>query len=331
LSADGVAADPDKIKSLIGREFPDTPKGVMQFLGLANYFRKFIPNLSRLAAPLYRLMKKGTIFQKGEEVLLAFKAIKETLISFPFLAYPDPNLPYELISNASITGCGAVLTQESRPIAYLSSKFSSAECNYTTGEQKLPGIIKAFKEWRCYLEGCQGLTIVTYHNPLTFFSKQPTLSRRQARWSEFMSRFQFTIKYKPGAYNPTDPLLGIQAEATNAVLLALTVSEFSADMLERIKSESSHDPHFQSDKNVKNYIKKDCYLLHDSRVVVPASMREEIIREHHGNLVSRHFSWARTLDSISRYFLWPHMRQEIQAHVQSCLSCQRNKASNLRP
>jgi hypothetical protein len=123
----------------------------------------------------------------------------------------------------------------------------------------------------------------------------------------------------------------IHAEATTAVLLALTVSEFNTDMLERIKSESSQDPHFQSDENVKNYIKKDGYWLYDSRVVVPASMREEIIREHHGNLVSGNLSWARTLDLISRHFWWPNMRQEIQAHMQSCLSCQRNKASNLRP
>jgi hypothetical protein len=131
---------------------------------------------SRLAAPLYRLMKKGKMFQKGEEALLAFKAIKETLISPPVLAYPDPNLPYKLISYASITGCGAVLKQESRPIAYFSSKLISEERNYTTGEQELLGIIKERKkEWRCYLEGCQGLAIMTDHNPLTFFSKQPTL------------------------------------------------------------------------------------------------------------------------------------------------------------
>jgi hypothetical protein len=68
--------------------------------------------------------------------------------------------------------------------------------HFTTGEQELLGIIKALKKWRCYLEGCQGLTIVTDYNPLMFFSKQPTLSRRQARWSEFMSRFQFTVKYR---------------------------------------------------------------------------------------------------------------------------------------
>jgi hypothetical protein len=102
------------------------------------------------------------------------------------------------------------------------------------------------------------------------------------------------------------------------------VFEFSTT--ERIKSESSQDPHFQSDEIVKNYIKKHGSWLHYSRVVVQATMREEIIREHHGNLVSGHFIWARNLDLISRHFWWPNMRQEIQAHVQPCLSCQRNKA-----
>ena len=69
------------------------------------------------------------------------------LISPPILAYPNPELPYnEHISDASITGCGAVLTQEGKPIAYFSSKFSSTERNYTTGEQEMLGIIKALSE-----------------------------------------------------------------------------------------------------------------------------------------------------------------------------------------
>ena len=117
------------------------------------------------------------MFQEGEEALQAFTAIKEALASPPVLAYPNP----DLVSDASLTGCGAVLTQEGRPVAYFSSKFSPAERNYTTREQELLGIIKALKEWRCYLEGSQGLSIVTDHSPLTFFFRQPTLSRRQAR------------------------------------------------------------------------------------------------------------------------------------------------------
>ena len=330
LSRDGIQADPAKVQTLLDWEMPSNTTGMLQFLGLANYFRKFIPNYSRLAAPLYHLTKKSVTFQKGEEVLLAFQAIKDLLMSPPLLAYPNPDLPYELISDASITGCGAVLVQEGKPLAYFSSKFCPAERNYTTGEQELLGIIKALKEWRCYLEGCQGLTLVTDHNPLTFFSVQPTLSRRQARWSEFLSRFHFVVKYRPGATNPADPLSRLFGH-TALSLLAVTVNEFNSDLLARIKEGSLLDPHFEDSKETRKYTQESGYWTYQGRIVVPASMQTEIITEHHANVVSGHFSWSRTLDLVSRQFWWPGMRDSIQSFVQSCLSCQKNKASTKRP
>ena len=330
LSAEGVKPDPGKIKTLLDWEFPSNATGMMQFLGLANYFRRFIPNLSRLAAPLYHLTKKGTVFQKGEEALLAFNAIKQLLVSPPILAYPNPELPYELISDASLTGCGAVLTQENKPIAYFSSKFSSAERNYTTGEQEMLGIIKALKEWRCYLEGTENLTLVTDHNPLTFFSVQPTLSRRQARWSEFLSRFHFTVKYRPGASNPADPLSRLYGTLDSASL-AIAVSEFDSDLLARIKSATLLDPHFHDEKSIRKYDKEVGYFTYQGRIVVPSAMQTDIISEHHANVVSGHFSWSRTYDLVSRHFWWPGMRESIQDFVTSCTSCQRNKSSTQRP
>jgi hypothetical protein len=149
LSAEGVRPDPAKIQTLRDWEFPSTSPGVMQFLGLANYFRKFIPNFSRVAAPLYDLTKQKAHFSQGRGALQSFEAIKQLLASPPVLAYPNPEIPYELNSDASVTGCGAVLVQDGKPVAYFSSKFSDAERNYTTGEQELLGIIKALKEWRC--------------------------------------------------------------------------------------------------------------------------------------------------------------------------------------
>ena len=332
LSAEGVRPDPGKIQTLLDWEFTSNATGMMQFLGLANYFRKFIPNLSRLAAPLYRLTKKGVAFEKGEDAVLAFNAIKQMLASPPLLAYPNPELPFELISDASITGCGAVLTQGDKPIAYFSSKFSSAERNYTTGEQEMLGIIKALKEWRCYLEGAPDLTLVTDHNPLTFFSVQPTLSRRQARWSEFLSRFHFTVRYRPGASNPADPLSRLYGPTAAAVmLLAVTVSEFNSDLLARIKATSLLDPHFQDEKAARKYQKAAGYWTYQGRIVVPSSMQMEIIQEHHSNVISGHFSWFRTLDLVSRQFWWPGMRESVQTFVQSCTSCQRSKSNTHRP
>ena len=331
LSEDGIRADPRKIQSLIDWQFPTNATGMLQFLGLANYFRKFIPDFSRLSAPLYNLTKKTVTFLKSEETQLAFHTIKQLLMNPPILAYPDPDLPYELISDASLTGCGAVLVQEGRPIAYFSSRFSSAERNYTTGEQELLGIIKALKEWRCYLEGCNGLTLVTDHNPLTFFSKQPTLSRRQARWSEFLSRFQFVVRYRPGATNPADSLSRLPEPIATLLLLAVTVSEFNSDLLARIKAETLSDPHFSNPENTRQYELQAGYWTRQGRIVVPESMQLEVIQEHHSSIIAGHFSWSRTVDLISRQFWWPKMRDSIQAFVKGCPSCQRNKASTQRP
>ena len=193
------------------------------------------------------------------------------------------------------------------------------------------GIIKALKEWRCYLEGAEGLTLVTDHNPLTFFSVQPTLSRRQARWSEFLSCFHFEVKYRPGASNPADPLSRLYGPTVAAMLFAVTVCEFNSDLLARIKSESLLDPHFKDERVTRKYEQSAGYWTYQGRIVVPTSMHTEIIQEHHSNVVSGHFSWSRTLELISRQFWWPQMRESVQTFVSSCLSCQRSKAVNQRP
>ena len=193
------------------------------------------------------------------------------------------------------------------------------------------GIIKALKEWRCYLEGCNGLTLVTDHNPLTYFSKQPTLSRRQARWSEFLSRFHFEVKYRPGATNPADSLSRLGMEHP-IVVLAITVSEFNTDLMTRIKAATILDPHFSDPKLCKRYERHaEGYYTFQGRIVVPASLQTEIIQEHHSNVVSGHFSWNRTVDLIGRHFWWPSLRQSVQTFVSGCLSCQRSKASHQRP
>lgn len=202
LSADGLQPDPDKLKVVHEWQYPNDMVGLQQFLGIVNYFRRFIPNLSRLAVPLYHLTKKRVPFSKGEVYQRSFEQTKELLVNPPLLAYPDPKKPFLVVFDASVTRCGALLTQDQRPIAYFSAMFSPAEMNYTTTEQEMLGLVKALKHWRCYLEGCKGLTLVTDHHPLTYFPTQPTLSRRQARWNEFLSRFQFEVKHIPGLLNP---------------------------------------------------------------------------------------------------------------------------------
>ncbi len=108
------------------------------------------------------------------------------------------------MSDASGFAVGAVLLQDDKPLAYESRQMSPAERDYGVGEQELLAVVHAFHVWRCYLEGSTVL-VITNHHPNTF-STQVTLSCRQARWSEFLQRFDFTWQYRPGRPNVADPL-----------------------------------------------------------------------------------------------------------------------------
>jgi hypothetical protein len=135
----------------------------------------------------------------------AFEEVKRALTSAPVLAMPDFTRPFEVICDASGFALGAILMQDGKPICFESRKLIPAEKNYSATERELLGVIHALKVWRCYLEGAE-FSVVTDHNPNVFFQTQPNLSGRQARWSEYLQRFQFDWQYRPGRTNPADPL-----------------------------------------------------------------------------------------------------------------------------
>ncbi|KAJ9521310.1 hypothetical protein QJQ45_001162 [Haematococcus lacustris] len=191
VGGDGIAVDPAKCERFAG------------VLGLGNF--------SAIAAPLTNLTSKEAaakynwaVFAGAE--LAAFNALKEALCSAPGLALPDFTKAFVVCTDASLLGTGGVLMQEGRPIAYTSKKLSPAETRYTTGEQELLAIVRAVREWRCYLDGAVDVTIETDHNPLIYLQTQTTLSRRQTRWMEELSRYKYEIKYKPGVHNVADPI-----------------------------------------------------------------------------------------------------------------------------
>jgi hypothetical protein len=188
VGAEGIKVNPAKIAAVNGRPQPTNVHQVRSFLGLANYFRRFIQGYAKLAAPLTDLIKAVNPFRWTTQCQESFEGIKWALTHAPVLASPDESKEYEVVSDASGIGLGAVLLQNGKPIAYESRKLSGAETWYTTGEQELLEVMHALQTWRCYLEGVH-FVLVTDHKPNTFFQTQPILSRRQARWSELLQRF----------------------------------------------------------------------------------------------------------------------------------------------
>ena len=185
---------------------PTCLREVLQFLGLTNLFIKFIQGYANLAKPLTDLSKKDAKFDWTFTCDSAFKALKRALTTAPVLAFPDIDKPFELVCDASGIGLGAVLLQEGRPLAYYSRKMTAAECNYIVTEQELLATVEYLRVFRCYLLSGKQFNLVTDNQPNTFLQTQPLLSRRQARWSEYLQRFNFNWVHRPGRLNVADPL-----------------------------------------------------------------------------------------------------------------------------
>ena len=207
VGKDGLKVDPKKVDVVQNWPIPKDLTEVRQFLGLTNYFRKFIKDYSSVAAPLMDLTRKDTDVKSvwNEIHTTSFEQLKKALTSTPVLALPDFGQPFELVSDASLRGTGGILLQDGKVIAYTSKKFSPAEKNYTTMEQEMLGVINALTEWRCYFGGSK-LTLVTDHNPLKYFDTKEDLSRRLARWVEFMAQFEYEWEYRKGRNNVADPI-----------------------------------------------------------------------------------------------------------------------------
>ena len=241
VSADGLRMDPDKVSTITNWPQPADANQLRSFLGFANYFRKFIQGMASIAAPLTDLMAKSVVSFKEAWTPAhtdAFQALKEALSSPPVLKLPDFGKPLTVILDASLLGTGAVLMQEGHPIAYTSKKFSPTERNYTTTEQELFGVVRALQEWRYACEGPQ-VTIQTDHNPLVYLPTQASISRRVARWMEFLARFNLIWQYKPGRLNIADPLSRNPALAMALIAAWACVSTRSAS---RAATERAPDP-----------------------------------------------------------------------------------------
>ena len=371
LSGDGIRVNATKVKAVNDWPTPKTSKEVQQFLGLSNFFRKFIQGYSSVAAPLIAIANRhdtrpgkckpagkplgnrqqglqGLGFQAiwSPKCQQAFDEIKRSLTNAPLLAHPDPSKDYRAVADASVVGTGGVLLQDGRPIAFHSHKFSKAERNYSTGEQELLAVYLALKEWRCYLEGCTGqFELDTDHEPLVYLAYQPMLSRKQARYMEFFSRFS-NMKWNhiAGRSNVADPLSrNPDFSDTAAMLLQRLDPEdplHARDLMTDILAAYESDDWFDDPRNVQ-------YLTHrpdgfwigtshskrsasSAQIVVPNgnALKERILFAFHDTQRSGHPGFERTFQSIARFYWWPAMRIDVNDYVRSCDSCQRVKASH---
>ncbi len=176
---------------------------VRSFLGFMTFFARFIPRFAVVAAPLYEQTKDDPPLWSAS-CDTSWSQLVRCLVTATYAYHPRFDLPFHVYTDASLRGVGGVILQASgaalRPVAFCARKLLDAETRYSTTEQELLAVVYCFKKWRCYLEGSR-VVLHTDHEPLTWLQSQRTLNRRQARWLEFLSRFEYVILYIKGDEN----------------------------------------------------------------------------------------------------------------------------------
>ncbi|CAI7925897.1 unnamed protein product [Closterium sp. NIES-53] len=298
VSAQGVHVDQKKIKAVRTWKTPENVKELQQFLGFANYYNQFMPQYAKIATPLTNLLKKNTPFKWEDVHQQAMEQLKTALTSAPVLIPPDPEKD---------------------------KKLHGAELNYPIHDKEALAIITAFKTWQCYLEG-RKTTVYTDHCSLKYLKTQPTLSRQQVRWIDFLeTHFDYDIVYKPGDKNKADALsrpghvAAIQIEGMNLLLKGLFTHGYTIDpkipLAEKKKLlQWDHDVALRKGSTniwVPNY----------------PPLRQLLLEEFHDVLYAGHFGSNKTLAGIAKVYYWPHMANDVQKFVTLCNKCQRMKSS----
>jgi hypothetical protein len=232
------------------RDFPvpTTPKRVRSFLGLANYYRRFVKGFSQISALLRALLEANAKFEWTSQYQEAFEKLKGMLINAPILKLPDFNRPFVLTTDASTSGIAYVLGQRDdqgheHAVAYSGRGLRPNENEWAITELKCLALIEGVKQFQTYLAGSK-FEIISDHVSLTFLrGMKLARNNRLTRWALFLQLYTFTITYKNGALltstdaisrmenlstpHPTDEEVGtVNAALTATVTPGRTLIEF---------------------------------------------------------------------------------------------------------
>ncbi len=208
VSHKGVEVDPKKTAAMQDWPTSLTVKDVHDFLGLASYYRHYIPNFASLATPLTGLTKKNAKLIWDNDCEQAFLALKKAIVQPPVLAYPTREGPFILSTDDSDTGIGAVLEPEQvedgrvvkRVITYASKTLNDSQQRYRTTNKELLVVVTAVELFKYYLTG-RHFTVVTDHASLTWLQNFKELEGVVARWITWLRPFDFKIVHRPGKRN----------------------------------------------------------------------------------------------------------------------------------
>jgi transposase InsO family protein len=240
VSANGVETDPDKLDKVANWQEPTNVDETRSFVSFAGYYRRFVKDFAAIVKPLTDLFsgirnhkkrrkgcrsKPAVPWKWGPEQQQSFDALKRALTTPPILGYADYTLPFELHTDASGSGLGAVLYQQQagmkRVIAYASRGLKNAERNYPAHKLEFLALKWAVSEkFHEYLYGSE-CVIYTDNNPLTYVTTSAKLDATGHRWLATLAAYNFSIKYKCGKSNSDADALSRYKEISDSSFKAI--------------------------------------------------------------------------------------------------------------
>jgi hypothetical protein len=193
INRHGIAVDPKNVAAVVEWKRHSSISEIQSFLGLARYYRCFVPNVSSITKPLTKLLEKGVPFVWTNDCEVSYQALKDKLVNAPILALPESGKHFTVYTDASRIGLGCVLMLEGRVIAYGSRQLKKHERNYPTHDLELVVVVFALKSWRHYLYG-ESCDIYTDHKSLKYIFTQKELNLRQRRWLELIKDYDLSIQ-----------------------------------------------------------------------------------------------------------------------------------------
>ncbi|KZS10210.1 Uncharacterized protein APZ42_025363 [Daphnia magna] len=358
ISADGVAPDPAKIKCLVNYKKPLTVKEMQSFLGLASYYRRFIKGFSIVAHPLIHQAKgkPQDMIKWGPTEEKSFEFLRKCLMTDPVLAYPDFTKEFLIYTDAIDYGLVAVLFQihdrKDQPIAYASRHLNKAKTKYSTIEKEAAAVIFGIKRFRHYLQD-EPFVIISDHRPLQWLQTFKDETGRLGGWSILLANLKYSIKYRPGRVNENADFLSripvnsvrTTPEEDDAILRETKKYSLCMDITNYLEhgtlSEENTDQIWA--KEIELYgiaggllcrtlepISKKRRRFVQQQVVVPFSLRKQLLNEYHDSPLSGHLAYQRTCLRIRDKYYWPTMLSDVKEYCLACKPCALQRRSNLR-
>lgn len=336
VNAKGTKVDRQKLTGSVDKwPIPKSCKQIQSFLGLINYFREYIPMISRVAEPISRLSHKANVEELWtDSQTRSFEALKKILQSNLVLHYPDLSKEFYVATDASLYGVSAVLYQKEEKtgrelyVSFVSSSLQPSMRRWSTTKRELYGVILALKKFRKFLWG-RHFTIFTDHKALVYLHTQKIANPMMIGWIETLLDFDFTVVHIPGILNRLP------------------------DLLSRLYPPLEDDSKLVEDNGKNSQIKRGRKDLNEKRVNIkrkkyskdkmlnvlavrliesksdntnymtpPEEERDSILRETHA---FGHFGYQAIVRDIhSRGMHWSKIYDEARLIVNSCPECQKH-------